>query len=53
MALVVSLHPNQPGVAQVDVAVAVGWEDLLLDSSLHPNQPGVAHVVVDVRVGVV
>lgn len=52
--IVVSLHPNQPGVSQVvDVTVAVGWEDVVLVLSLHPNQPGVAQVVVDVIVGVV
>lgn len=56
-----SLHPNHPGVLQVNVlvvevlvGVACGGVLLLLlvvvVSSLHPNQPGVLHVEVDVVV---
>ncbi len=49
-----SLHPNQPGVLQVDVddvvvvVVLVVVVDVVVVSSKHPHQPGVLQV--DVRV---
>ncbi len=55
-----SLHPNQPGVAHVEVAVievlvtvgimVLALLDVVVTSSLHPNQPGVLHVEVEVDV---
>ena len=49
-----SLHPNQPGVLQVDVDdelvdVAVSVVVVVV-SSRHPHHPGVLHVSVRVRV---
>jgi len=51
--VVTSLHPNHPGVLQVDVelvevVVVIGPD--VVDSSKHPHQPGVLHVSVRVLV---
>jgi len=60
MVVVGSLHPNHPGVLQVDVLVvddSVVVEVVMVEvvvSSRHPHQPGVLHVdvIVDVEVDV-
>jgi hypothetical protein len=56
--VVLSLHPNQPGVSQVDVDVVEVVEVVVIVAvavvlSKQPHQPGVSHVVVRVRVRVV
>lgn len=48
-----SLHPNHPGVLQVEVVivlvmVVVGVFDVVVDSSRQPHQPGVLQVSVRV-----
>ena len=53
--VVSSLHPNQPGVLQVDVVVVVVLllvvvPDVMVVSSRHPHQPGVLQVSVRVLV---
>jgi hypothetical protein len=51
--VVSSLHPNQPGVLQVEVddvvVLVVLLRDSVVDSSRHPHQPGVLQVSVLVR----
>lgn len=52
--VVLSLHPNQPGVSQecvvevvvVGADVVVAAPDVVVLSSKHPHQPGVLHVSV-------
>ena len=50
--MVLSLHPNQPGVLQVDVDVdsEVVVTSVVVVLSLQPHHPGVSQVAVRVRV---
>lgn len=52
--VVLSLHPNQPGVLQVDVDVVSVYVEVVVPVavvwSLQPHQPGVSQVAVRVRV---